>query len=52
MRPNTTVNVMDRLGTFAGQQHLDLSPRYGEKSLTWVGIEPMTSRLVNRCSTD
>ena len=21
MRPNTTVNVMDRLGTFAGQQH-------------------------------
>ena len=21
MRPNTIVNVMDRLGTFAGQQH-------------------------------
>ena len=34
MRPNTTVNVMDRLGTFAGQQHQDLSPKYREKPLT------------------
>ena len=25
MRPNTTVNVMNRLGTFAGQQHQDLN---------------------------
>ena len=52
MRPITTVNVMDRLGTFAGQQHQDLSPKYTEKSLTWVGIEPMTSGLDHHCSTD
>ena len=52
MRPNTTVNVMDRLGTFAGQQHYDLSPKYRGKSLTWVGIEPTTSGLDYRCSSD
>ena len=44
MRPYTTVDMMDKLGTFAGQQHQDLSPKYREKSLTWVGIEPTTSR--------
>ena len=26
MRPNTTVNVLDRLDTFTGQQRQDLSP--------------------------
>ena len=52
VRPNTTVNMMDKLGTFAGQQHQDLSPKYREKSLTWVGIEPTTSGLNHRCSTD
>ena len=40
VRPYTTVNMTDKLGTFAGQQHQDLSPKYREKSLTWVGIEP------------
>ena len=52
VRPNTTVDMMDKLGTFAGQQHQDLSPKYREKSLTWVGIEPTTSGLDHRCSTD
>ena len=45
VRPYTTVNMVDKLGTFAGQQHQDLSPKYREKSLTWVGIEPTTSGL-------
>ena len=52
VRPNTTVDMMDKLSTFAGQQHQDLSPKYREKSLTWVGIEPTTSGLDHRCSTD
>ena len=33
MRPYTTVTMMDKLGTFAGQQHQDLSPQYREESL-------------------
>ena len=28
MRPYTTVDMMDKLGTFAGQQHQDLSAKY------------------------
>ena len=52
VRPYTTVDMMDKLGTFAGQQHQDLSPKYREKSLTRVGIEPTTSGLDHRCSTD
>ena len=52
VRPYTTVDMIDKLGTFAGQQHQDLSSKYREKSLTWVGIEPMTSGLDHCCSTD
>ena len=36
VRPHTTVNTMDKLGTFANQQHQDLLLKYREKFLTLI----------------